>query len=235
MEILQNILDSSQIPVFSAFILGLMTSISPCPMATNITAISYLSKNIGEGKKVFYNGLYYTAGRAISYSVLGIILFSGASKFHVARIFSVYGEKILGPLLLITGVLMTGLIKINFPVFNKIIGRAADAAQKKSIAGPLLIGMVFALAFCPYSAVLFFGMLIPLSISSISGLYLPVVYAFATGLPVIIIAYTIAFSVAGIAGFYNKVQVFQKWFKMIVALVFIGSGIYFILIYFFGL
>src|ERR1035437_10095486 len=106
MEVLQNFLDNTTTPILYAFILGLMTAISPCPLATNITAIAYISKEISEKRKIFINGIIYTLGRAISYTLIGLILFFGASKFHVSKIFAANGEKILGPLLIIIGVLM---------------------------------------------------------------------------------------------------------------------------------
>jgi len=189
MELLQNLLDNTQTPIFYAFLLGLMTAISPCPLATNITAIAYISKDIESKKKIFSNGLIYTLGRAISYTLIGLILYFGASKFHVSKIFTGNGEKLLGPLLIIIGILMLDIIKINFPSFGKMSEKIQNKTTKGSSLRALFLGIIFALAFCPYSGVLYFGMLIPMTISSSSGLYLPIIYAIATGLPVIIIAY----------------------------------------------
>lgn len=231
MEFLQNLLDNNNIPFLSAFLLGLMTAISPCPLATNITAIGFISKDLEDRKKIFYNGLWYTLGRAVSYTVLGIILYFGASKFHVAKLFQSNGEKFLGPLLILVGVLMLDLIKIKFPGFSGISDRIGKN-NKSNWWTALLLGIVFALAFCPYSGVLYFGMLIPMTISSVSGLFLPVVFAVATGLPVIIIAYLLAFSVSSVGGFYNKVKIFEKWFRRVVAILFVLVGLYYIFIFY---
>jgi cytochrome c-type biogenesis protein len=228
MGYLQNLLDNSTTPIIYAFILGLMTAISPCPLATNITAIAYISKEIEDKRKIFINGIIYTLGRAISYTSIGLILFFGASKFHVSKIFAMNSEKILGPLLIIIGVLMLDFIPIKFPSFSNITGKIQQNKFKGSHFKALLLGIVFALAFCPYSGVLYFGMLIPLTIASTSGLYLPVLFAIATGLPVIIIAYLLAFSIKSIAGFYKNIQSFQKWFNRVVAIVFITSGLYYV-------
>jgi cytochrome c biogenesis protein CcdA len=229
MEILQNILDSTQTPILYAFILGLMAAISPCPLATNVTAVAYISKDIDNQRKIFVTGLIYTLGRAVSYTALGLILFFGASKFNVAKIFTANGEKFLGPLLLIIGVLMLDVIKIKFPSFGKISENMQRKTRKGSVLSAFLLGIVFALAFCPYSGVLFFGLLIPMTIASASGLYLPLVFAFATGLPVIIIAYILAFSVSSIGNFYKKIQI---WFNRIVAIVFILVGLYFVYLFY---
>lgn len=232
MEYLQTLLNGSNWPILSAFILGLMTAISPCPLATNITAVAYIGKNIENKKIVFLNGIIYTLGRAISYTLLGIILFFGASKFHVSSFFQSYGQRILGPLLLIIGILMLGIIKINFPSLGKLTEKFQNSNKTGSWLSALLMGILFALAFCPYSGVLYFGILIPMTISSASGLFLPLIFAIATGFPVLVFAYLIAFTLAGVGNLYNKLKIFEKWFRKIVAFIFILVGLYYIYIFF---
>jgi cytochrome c-type biogenesis protein len=232
MEYLQHLLESSSTPFWTAIILGLMTAISPCPLATNITAIGFISKDIENKRKIFINGLLYTLGRAISYTSLGIVLYYGASKFHVARFFQLYGERILGPLLIVIGVVMLDIIKIKFPAFSRLSDKFSGNAKKDSGWSALLLGIIFALAFCPYSGVLYFGMLIPMSVASPFGLYLPFIFAIATGLPVIIIAWLLAYSVASIGSFYNKMKTFEKWFRIIIAGLFILAGLYYTYIFY---
>ena len=231
MEFLQSLLDGTNVPFLSAFILGIMTAISPCPLATNITAIGYISKDIENRKRIFWNGLWYTLGRAISYTGIGLILFFGASQFQISRFLQQNGEKFLGPLLIIIGILMFDFVKLRFPGLGGITQKM-EGKKTGSWWTALLLGIVFALAFCPYSGVLYFGMLIPITVSSASGLYLPAVFAIATGLPVIIIAYLLAFSLSSVGGFYNKMKTFEKWFRRVVAVIFIGAGVYFVVIYF---
>ena len=232
MEVLQNFLETSQFPVLTAFILGLMTAISPCPLATNITAIGFISKDIVSQRKVFVNGVVYTLGRAISYTVIGLLFFFGASQFEFAGFFQEWGEKLLGPLLIIIGLFMLGILKLKIPG----IGSLTEKMENKSNSGfwgVLLLGIVFALAFCPYSGVLYFGMLIPITISSASGLYLPVIFAIATGIPVIIFAWLIAFSVGSIGNVYNKLKSFELWFRRIIAVLFVVVGLYYVFTVFF--
>ena len=228
MDWLQNLLDSSSLPIFSAFLLGILTSISPCPLATNITAIAFISKDIENKKRVFYSGLIYTLGRAITYTVIGVIFFLGANQFKVAGFLQKYGERIIGPILIIIGLFMLDFIKIKLPFTSKLSDSIGSKAEKGSFWGVLLMGIAFALAFCPYSGVLYFGMLIPMTISSPSGLYLPFIFAIGTGLPVIIISYLIAYTVSGVGNFYNKLKTFEYWFRRVIAVVFIGAGIYYI-------
>ncbi|OQX99338.1 MAG: cytochrome C biogenesis protein [Bacteroidetes bacterium 4572_117] len=231
MEVLQNLLENSQFPLLSALILGLMTAISPCPLATNITAIGFISKDIESQRKVFTNGLIYTLGRAVSYTVIGLLFFFGADQFKLSGFFQEWGEKILGPLLIIIGLFMLGVLNFKIPG----IGSLTEKMEKKTKGGfwgVLLLGMVFALAFCPYSGVLYFGMLIPMTISSASGLYLPLIFALGTGIPVIIFAWLIAFSMGSLGNFYNKMRTFELWFRRVIATLFIVVGIYYIFVIF---
>lgn len=225
MEFLQNFLESSQIPLLSAFLLGLMTAISPCPLATNITAVGFISKNIESQRKVFINGLVYTLGRAVSYTAIGLIFYFGASQFEISGLLQEWGEKLLGPLLIIIGLFMLGVLKMTIPGMG-FLTEKMEEKSKHGFWGALLLGIVFALAFCPYSGVLYFGMLIPMTISSPSGLLLPISFAIATGIPVIIFAWLIAFSVGSIGNLYNKIKTFELWFRRVISVVFIGVGIY---------
>ena len=201
-------------------------------MATNITAIGFISKDIVSQRKVFINGLVYTLGRAISYTTIGLLFFFGASQFEFAGFFQEWGEKLLGPLLIIIGLFMLGVLKLKIPD----IGLLTEKIENKSKSGfwrVLLLGIVFALAFCPYSGVLYFGMLMPMTISNASGLYLPLFFAIATGIPVIIFAWLIAFSIGSIGSVYNKLKAFELWFRRIVAFLFIAVGLYYIITIFF--
>ena len=231
MEFLQTILDNSQFSFLTAIILGLMTAISPCPLATNISAIGFISRDIENRRRVFINGLVYTLGRAISYTGLALIIFFGASKMHVSMIFQGWGERLLGPVLILVGLLMLDIIKIKLPGFSGLTDKIGENG-KGSYWSTLLLGMVFALAFCPYSGVLYFVMLIPMTVTSVGGLYLPVLFAIATGLPVIIFAWLLAYAVGNVGKLYNRIKLFELWFRRLVSVFFIAVGIYYILIFF---
>jgi len=231
-ELLQNIMSNSSLPIVTAFILGLMTAISPCPLATNITAIGFISKDIEDKKRVFLSGLVYTLGRAIAYTGLALVIFIGADQFEISGWFQKYGEKIIGPLLIIIGVLMLDLIKINMPGIGDLT-KKFQQKSKHTYWDVLILGILFALAFCPYSGVLYFGMLIPMTVTSASGLYLPVVFALATGIPVIIFAWLIAYTVSGVGKVYNRLKNFEIWFRRVISVLFIGVGIYYVIVIYF--
>lgn len=228
MEWLQGLLENSQWPVLTAFLLGLMTAISPCPLATNISAIAFIGKEITQKRTVLLKGLVYTLGRAFTYTVIGLLFFFGLGESGLSGFFQRWGEKFLGPLLIIIGIFMLGIIKLNLPGTGKITEKMENKAGK-GYWSVFLLGVVFALAFCPYSGVLYFVMLIPMTIASAQGLYLPLVFAIATGLPVILFAWMIAYTVGSVGKIYNKIKVFELWFRRIVAVLFIGVGIYYII------
>ena len=230
MEYLQNLADGSSWPILTAFLLGLMTAISPCPLATNITATAYLSKDIGNKRRVLFNGVFYTLGRMFTYPALGMIFYFGASQFRIAKLLQGVGGMWLGIALVVIGVLMLDVIRLGGISTGKLAEKLGNKKGKKTYLDAFLLGLLFALAFCPYSGVLYFGGLIPMTIASPSGLLLPPVFAIATGLPVIIIAWLLAYSVGNVGKFYNKMNVFQKWFKRIIAAVFIVVGAYYIII-----
>lgn len=228
MHYLQELLSRTEVPFFYALILGLLTAVSPCQFARNITAIGYISRDIQNPGKVFMNGLFYTLGNAAGYMILGVILFIGASKFNVSRALISFADIVMGIILVCGGILMFDIVKINFPEGGRLIKMFQERRFSGSKADSAILGFLLSLSFCPYNAALFFGMLIPMTIANPGGLYLPLVYSITTGLPVAIVAYLLAFSVSGIGVFYNKITAFQIWFNRIVAVIFILTGLYFI-------
>ena len=224
---------TSSIPIVAAFFIGLMTAISPCPLATNITAIAYASKRIDNSKHTLLVGFLYTLGRMFTYvAIASLIVLMGVNTQTIALFLQKYGEKILGPFLIILGILMLGLINFNFSQKNDKLRALKEKLAGKGFIGAFLLGVIFALAFCPFSAVLFFGMLIPLALKAGDGLIIPAVFAFATGLPVIIFSIILVKSVSKLGSIMNKVQIFELWMRRIVAVIFILAGAYYTFIVF---
>lgn len=229
MDWLQTLLDNSSTPLLTAFLLGLLTALSPCPLATNIAAIGFIGKDIEKRKRIFRNGLLYSLGRILSYTLLGVILITilkvGSSMFGIQKIIGTWGEMILGPLLLVIGLFMLLGDKLNLPKFG-FSGKPEGLAGKGGW-GALMIGALFALAFCPTSGVFYFGMLIPMSATTSAGYFLPMIFAVATAIPVLAVAWLLAFSVQRLGRFYGKLQKVQKWANLVVGLLFILIGIYY--------
>ncbi|MHC4664381.1 MAG: aromatic aminobenezylarsenical efflux permease ArsG family transporter [Planctomycetota bacterium] len=219
----------------SAFWLGLMTSISPCPLATNIAAISFVSRRIGRTRIVFLTGLLYTLGRILAYVVLGILLVASIlSTPQLSHLLQKYMNKILGPILIIVGMILLDLLRISLP------GAALSEKMQKrfeswGIWGAGLLGVIFALSFCPISAALFFGSLIPLSVKSGSGLMLPALYGLGTGLPVLLFAVLIAFGAQSVGKAFNKLTQLELWIRRVTGSIFILVGVYYCLMYIFNI
>ena len=229
MDFLQSLLNSSTTPILTAFILGLLTALSPCPLATNIASVAYIVRDVEKKRTMFINGLLYVLGRTLSYTLLGIVLIlilkSGTSLFGVQRFIATYGEKILGPALLLIGLFMLFGKNLNLPSF--CVSNKNTNLSRKGGFGALLLGILFALAFCPTSCVFYFGMLIPMSATIAMGYFLPIVFAIATALPILFVAWILAFSTNKIGEVYGKMQLMQKWLNIVVGTIFVLIGVYY--------
>ena len=227
MQWLQTILDNSTTPALTACVLGLLTAISPCPLATNIAAIGYLSKDVENKNRVLWNGLLYTLGRTIAYTLLAwallLVLDGGASIFGVQRFFATWGDRLLGPLMVLIGIFLLVGDRIPLPAMG-----IKHPYANRTLWGAFVLGLLFALSFCPTSGVLYFGGLIPLALTSSYGWILPILFAVTTAVPVLIVSILLAYSVRSIGRFMQQMKAFQKWFSWIVGVLFILIGIYYI-------
>lgn len=232
MEWLNELARDNEAPVAAAFALGLLTAIAPCPLATNVTATAFIAKTITDKKLVLLSGVLYTFGRVFSYTLIGAMIYFGLSKFEVARLFQGNGEKYIGFILIIIGLIMLNVIKLDFINGGNFTDRLSEKFKTKGLLGSFLLGALFALAFCPYSGALFFAMLIPMTLSADAGLVLPVVFSIGTGLPVILFAFVIAFSMEKLGLYFKAVTRVEKVMRFIAGLVFILTGLYYINLYF---
>jgi sulfite exporter TauE/SafE len=221
--------------LLSALWLGMLTSISPCPLATNIAAVSFIGKNITCPYKTVFSGLLYTFGRIFSYVFLGIIIVTGLlSVPSLANFLQHYMTIVMGPLLILIGIILLEVIKFNFSIGITSAG-LQEKVKKFGLVGALFLGIIFALSFCPISAALFFGSLISLSVEHNSKILLPLAYGIGTGIPVVIFAVIISFSVNSVGKAYNGLVKFEFLMRKITGVIFIFAGIYFIVTNFFGL
>ena len=212
--------------VATAFWLGLLTAVSPCPLATNIAAVSFLARRVESPRQVFLAGILYTLGRVLTYGVLGVLLATSVlSAPGVSATLQFTVSKLLGPLLVLVGMILLGLLSL--PSFGGGTSEAMTRrAEDMGLFGALLLGVMFSLAFCPVSAALFFGSLLPLAVNAGSGLLLPAVYGVATGLPVLVFALLIAFGVKSLSGIFGRITRIELWARRITGGIFIGVGLY---------
>ncbi|MBT3182621.1 MAG: sulfite exporter TauE/SafE family protein [Deltaproteobacteria bacterium] len=206
--------------------LGILTSISPCSLATNIAAVSYIGKKSEHKKYILLSGLLYTSGRVLTYVIVASIIVSSLlSTPSISNFLQEHVGKILGPILILTGMILLGLLKINI----KSLG-LGDNLQRKvdryGILSALPLGTIFALSFCPISAAIYFGNLIPLSLEHNSRILLPTLYGIGTAIPVIAFACIMAFAAHLVARAFNKIRIIEVWMRKITGTIFILVGIY---------
>lgn len=238
-----EVMSSNEVPLIAAFFIGLMMAISPCPLATNISAIAYMIRKMGDSKFTVLVGILYTLGRAFTYvSLSSLIVWFGLNVQRTSFFLQDYGEKFLGPFLIIVGILMLDyfnkkvakllLLRYKLPFYPHQTNsyELKERLASSGLVGSFPLGIIFALAFCPFSAVLFFGMLIPLAISNGDGIIIPSAFAFATGLPVVIMSFLIVLSFTRVGEVMDKLQTIEKWVRKSVSVIFILVGFYYILI-----
>ena len=221
--------------ITAAIWLGILTSISPCPLATNIAAVSFVARRIERPFAALGAGVLYALGRSAAYIVIAILLVSAVvSAPSIANFLQSYMNSLLGPLLVITGLFLLGAINIRTPRSN-IAAKLQGRAETLGSAGAVLLGVLFAVSFCPVSAALFFGSLIPLAIQKSSPVFIPLLYGLGTAIPVILFSFLIAAGAESVGRAFNIVTKIERWARRITAATFVLVGIYFIAAYILGL
>lgn len=221
------------IELLTALWLGILTSISPCPLATNIAAVSFISKKFDSQLAALLNGVLYTLGRTLTYFLLSGLIIGGLFSIPSISLFlQSYVAKFLGPVLIIVGMFLLNLLPM--PAFGNICGDIHSRLVGKGYIGSFLLGAFFALAFCPASAAIFFGAMIPLALEKHSIIGMPVIYGVGTGLPVMAFATAIALGFRGVGRLFHNVVKFELWIRRVTGVLFIIIGIYYILTHIFG-
>ena len=215
----------------SALWFGILTSVSPCPLATNITAISFVGRRTGSPMGVLLSGLLYTLGRAVVYIAIAMLLVASLlSAPTVSLTLQMWMSKLLGPILILVGMVMLGLLRIRFRG-RGMSERLQKRVERLGLVGALVLGILFALSFCPVSATLFFGSLLPLAVKHGSAVLLPFVYGIGTAVPVVVFAAVLAFGVRRLGKVFERVAQVERWMRVITGVVFVGVGVYMSLLY----
>jgi cytochrome c biogenesis protein CcdA len=218
----------------SALWLGILTSISPCPLATNIAAISFIGRKVGQPRQVVLAGLLYVIGRTAAYVALAALLLAGLlASGDIARFLQRYLNLVLGPIVIVVGMILLGLIGSGLSM-NLAGGGMQERAAKGGFWWAGLLGFLFALSFCPVSAGLYFGALIPLSAANGSRLVLPSTYGLGTALPVVVFAFLIAFASQHVGKAFNKLTQIERWVRVATGVLFLVAGIYLSLTHVYG-
>ena len=228
MDFIQGIIDNSGVPALTAFLLGLMVALHPCPLAANVAAMGYLAKDAHRRRGVFANCMAYIAGRILAYSLLGVMLIAvlrGSGGVEaVGRWFAEWGERVLAPVLIAVGLYF--ILERFIHKHEHCPDVAAHGRRFRGVWGSLLLGVLLALSFCPESAIVYFGMLMPLSAHSAGGYLLPVVFAVGTSVPAVLLAWGVAYGIGGTSSMKRRMGVAQRWINVVVGVLFIGAGVF---------
>jgi len=228
-DFFHNLFINTEVTVFAAVLLGIMAAVGPCTMATNVASIAYISRRISDRKYAILASLLYALGRMITYTLIGILIIGIGLEVPAIRNFlEEFGTYVLGPILIVAGILMLVADRFSFGGGGRL-AQLGNRVSNWGLPGALLMGIIFALAFCPYSAVLFFAVLIPMACTTTGGIFLPPLFAIGTGLPVIIFGVLIAAGVSAVSRWVNNLAKAEKIMRIVMALVFIGVGIYLII------
>jgi len=219
------------VAALSALWFGILTSISPCPLATNITAISFVGRRTGSPRGILLSGLLYTIGRALVYTAIGVLLvMSLLSAPTVSLTLQVWMNKLLGPILILAGMVMLGLLRVSLRG-RGMSRRLQQHVERWGLLGALGLGALFALSFCPVSATLFFGSLLPLAVKHGSGILLPFVYGIGTAIPVVVFAIVLAVGARWLGKLFERVTRVERWMRTATGIVFLGVGVYMSLVH----
>jgi len=216
----------------TALWLGILTSISPCPLATNVAAMGFIGRRTDGARGALVTGLLYTAGRALAYAVLGMLVVGGL--LAVPTVSSWLQEnmiRLIGPLLLVTALFLLEMIAVG----GGRGGRFTDWVQRRAgamgLGAAFFLGVMFALAFCPVSAALFFGSLLPVCLQAGSGFWLPLLYGVGTALPVLVFGVALAVAAGRVGRLYARTAAVERWARRGTGVVFLAVGAWFTLVY----
>lgn len=232
MSYLYTLVELSTFPIITALLLGIMTIISPCPFCSNLTAIVFIGRDIKRRRTVLWSGVLFVLGKVVTYLALACIFIFGVNILPIQEFLERYGEPFMGPFLILCGLLLFDFFRLSKHDHHqhgeKSGWREKLVAQSKqgNLIWAFILGILFSLAFCPYSGMLFFGMLIPITVAESGGVLLPIMYGLGTGIPVLIVSWLLAYGLGSVVRITNRVKEFEVWIRRGCALLFIGVGIY---------
>jgi len=224
---IQDIIATTNLPFLAAFLVGLLASIGPCPLATNVTALGYMAQQFTDRRAVAASGVLYTLGRAIAYGLVGlVVLMTGARVGRLAGSLQNVADVGLGPLLILVGLVLLDVIRPNLTAGSGLLMRLQERVAQRRGVGAFFLGFLFALAFCPYSAALYFGILIPMAFGSASGLALPLLFGIGTSVPVLVLGVPLALGLERATAGLNLLGRAELVVRKVAAWTFIGAGLF---------
>lgn len=216
-------------PLFVAIGLGLLCAVSPCVMATNVAALAYVGRKATQPGDAVVTAVLYTLGRMFSYTAIGVlIVLAGLEVSVLSRFLQGAGSRFIGPFLILVGIVLLVAHRLPAPAGGGGIQRLGAKFGDMGVLGGFPLGALFALAFCPYSGVLFFAVLIPLALQTSGGVALPAVFAIGTGVPVLLFGALLSFGVGRVSSWTDKLTRADRAIRITTAVLFIAAGVYYL-------
>lgn len=233
---ISNLSDSINIPLVSALLFGLIGATAPCQLSTNVAALAYLSRRVEEPRRMWGQTAAFIAGKVTVYLLIGGMVVGLGLQFgqltQTAVPVAVIARRVLGPLLVIVGLLMLGLLSSRLSFGGRFSGwLEAKARGRQGLLPAYLMGVAFSFTFCPTLFWLFFGLTIPLAIASPGGVFFPGVFAVGTAVPVLFLAAMLASGTVNVRGFVRRFKAADAWIQRVVGAVFVLIGMNEIILY----
>jgi sulfite exporter TauE/SafE len=217
--------DWVQLPLFSVLLFGLVGAFSPCQLTTNLSAIAYVSRRIGEGQP-WRQALAYTMGKVLVYMLTGgAVIFLGFQLQQVAIPVVVVARKAIGPLMILIGLGLVGLVRLRGPVGSRLASWLQSRLPQGGVGGAFSLGVVFSFTFCPTLFWLFFGLTIPMAVINSGGWVLPGLFALGTVLPLLAFSGLLTYGSDLSTKLVERLKGSQRMISRIAGVVFVLAGI----------
>ena len=206
--------------------LGLLAAVSPCPLATNLAAISILTRGQGPTRRIAVTGVAYALGRITPLVAIAAIVSWGIVRSStLSHVLQKYGDRATGPLLVIIALVLLDLMPFRLPTIGF---KAKESGEGKGFVGAFAMGVAFARAMCPTSAALYFGGLIPLAVRHNAPVVLPFAFGIATAAPVLAASVLLILSANGLSRFFENLKRAERIIRIATGYAFLVYGIWLI-------
>jgi cytochrome c biogenesis protein CcdA len=225
---LSDVTALANMPFIYPFVVGVVMAINPCNMGVDLAGIAYVSLKLDNPRGAMLSGAFYTIGRALTYAVFGLLIFAfGTSVADLAPVLQTYENLILGVSLFLIGVVMLGLLKLNFSLGTEIKPTQGENLSNKGLLGALAMGVASSIALCPCTAVVFFGLMIPLAMeANVIGMSFPVFFGLGTAIPILAFAILLGMSTKVAQTYLSSIMKYEPFARKIFGAGFAIYGIY---------
>jgi len=223
--------DHLQLPLVTVVFLGVIGAASPCQLTTNLSALAYASAQSARGRP-FLLGVAYAAGKISVYTLVGALVILAGLRLEAVSIPVVQvARKGLGPLMVLIGIGMVGLIRLKTTVGQGVAARLRGRFTRQGLAGAYLLGVAFSFAFCPTLFWLFFGLTLPLALGSSAGWTFPALFALGSSLPLLAVTGVVAAGFDALEAVMGRLRCIDRLLRVGAGVILVVAGVHDTLVY----